>query len=271
MTSAARPPGATQGWLDGLVTLAVGGAAGIGRGVVEAFVEEGADVAVFDRDAERLEELADSSVDLLTIAGDATEAAAVADAVRATVSRWGRLDVLLVFVGVFDWYRSLEDMTAEELELGFDELFAVNVKSTLFAVQAAAPHLRESRGNVVLTLSTSSFYPGRGGPLYVASKFALRGLVLQLGHELAPDVRVNGVAPGATIATNLSGLQALGNADIRLGEQPGRAEDIAARTPLAIAMAPSDHAAAYILLASGRGRGLSGVIVNSDGGMAVGG
>ena len=54
----------------------------------------------------------------------------------------------------------------------------------------------ESRGSIVLTCSTSGFYPGRGGVLYVASKFAVRGLVVALAHELAPDVRVNACRAG---------------------------------------------------------------------------
>lgn len=258
-----------SGWVRDRVTLAIGGASGIGRGVVHEFLAEGARVAVLDRDRGAVEQLMGEEPDVLGITGDATNHGVAADAVDATVERWGRLDVLLCFAGVFDWYRRLEDMTADEVASGFDELFAVNVKSALFAVHAATQELRRSRGNIVLTLSTSSFYPGRGGSLYVASKFALRGLVLQLGHELAPEIRVNGVAPGGTVATNLSGLQALDTADRRLGDQPDRASDIASRTPLEVAMTPEDHAAVYVLLASDRARGLSGVIVNSDGGMAV--
>lgn len=264
-----RAPDRRPGWLDGSVALAVGGASGIGRGAVEAFLDEGAIVDVLDRDEERLDTLVAEHPGVTTTVGDATDQATVRSAVDATVQRHGRLDTLLVFVGVFDWYRALEDMTADELSAAFDELFTVNVKASLLAVHAAVAHLRANKGNIVLTLSTSSFYPGRGGTLYVASKFALRGLVVQLGHELAPEVRVNGVAPGGTVATNMSGLAALGTAQRRLGDQPGRADDVAARTPLQVAMGPADHAGAYVYLASPRARGVTGVIVNSDGGMAV--
>ena len=77
--------------------------------------------------------------------------------------------------------------------------------AVIVSVQASLPALAASRGNVVLTCSTSGFYPGRGGTLYVASKFAVRGLVVALAHELAPDVRVNAVAPGGTLGTDLRG------------------------------------------------------------------
>ena len=69
------------------------------------------------------------------------------------------------------------------------------MKSQLASVRATLPELRRAGGSVVLTVSTSGFYPGRGGVLYVASKFAVRGCVIALAHELAPEVRVNGIGP----------------------------------------------------------------------------
>ena len=79
----------------------------------------------------------------------------------------------------------------------------------------------------MFTLSSSSFYAGRGGALYVSSKFALRGAVVQLAREVAPDVRVNGVAPGGTVGTDLRGPRSLGLDDHRLDDRPGRAEQLA--------------------------------------------
>jgi NAD(P)-dependent dehydrogenase (short-subunit alcohol dehydrogenase family) len=87
-----------------------------------------------------------------------------------------------------------------------DEMFTVNVKSHPHAVKAALPALRRgARGSVILTESTSAYYPGRGGVLYVSSKFAVRGLVAALAHELAPEIRVNGVAPGGTLCIPMAG------------------------------------------------------------------
>ena len=138
------------------------------------------------------------------------------------MDRFGGLDVLVNCVGIFDFYRKLESIDADMLDQAFDEMFAVNVKSHLHSVKAAIPALRESGGSIVLTESTSAYYPGRGGTLYVASKFAVRGLVTTLAYELAPDIRVNGVAPGGTLGTDLSGLATLGLTDNRLdGAGPG--------------------------------------------------
>ena len=114
------------------------------------------------------------------------------------VGEHGGLDVLVSCVGLFDFYRGARDLARDDVRPAFDELFHANVASPLLAVHAALDALTASRGAVVLTCSTSGFYAGRGGVLYVASKFAVRGLVVALAHELAPDIRVNAVAPGGT-------------------------------------------------------------------------
>ena len=140
---------------------------------------------------------------MLSVAGDATTAGANQAVVGAALQRWGRLDVAASFVGVFDLYTPLLDVPADRFDATFAEVFDLNLKSPMLTARAAAPALRAQRGALVLTLSSSSFYAGRGGALYVSSKFSLRGLVTQLAHELAPDVRVNGVAPGGTLDTDL--------------------------------------------------------------------
>lgn len=258
-----------KGWLDGCVALISGGGSGIGRAVAGAFVDEGAAVGVLERDEEKCTALAELGDRLVVIQGDATSAEDNARAVRRTVEAFGGLDTLATFVGVFDHYTPLLEIPDDRLDDAFAEIFEMNVKSVLLAVRAAEPHLRSRRGSIVITCSSSSFYPGRGGPLYVATKFALRGLVLQLGHELAPEIRVNGVAPGGTLRTDLRGLGSLGLAEDALNDRPGRAESQRQRTPLQVAMEGDDHAGAYVYLASGRARGVSGEIIRSDGGMAL--
>jgi NAD(P)-dependent dehydrogenase (short-subunit alcohol dehydrogenase family) len=258
-----------MGWLDGKVGLLVAGGSGIGRAVVDAFVAEGAAVGVLELDPAKCDALAGLGRSVHAIRGDATARHDCARAVTETLDAFGRLDALAVFVGIFDYYRSLRDIPPERLEPAFREMFTVNVLSSLVPAQAALEPLAASHGTITLTLSTSSFYPGRGGALYVASKFALRGLVTQLGHELAPDVRVNGVAPGGTLDTDLRGLRSLGLHERRLGATPDRAADLRARSPLDVALGPLDHAGAYVFLASDRACGITGEVVRSDGGIRV--
>jgi len=188
---------------------------------------------------------------------------------NAVTGAFGGLDVLVNCVGIFDFYRGIADIDDDQLDGAFDEIFAVNVKSQLACVRAALPELRRSGGSVVLTVSTSGFYPGRGGILYVASKFAVRGCVIALAHELAPRVRVNGVAPGGTLGTELTGPASLGLADRVLGSAPGREQDLRDRTPLRVALTGEDHSGSYVFLASDRARGITGTIVHSDGGTGI--
>jgi NAD(P)-dependent dehydrogenase (short-subunit alcohol dehydrogenase family) len=258
-----------MGWLDGKRALVVGAGSGIGRAVLAAFASEGARVAALELDPAKAARLAQELPDGVVTRGDATAVADARAAVSAVTEAFGGLDVLVNCAGIFDFYRGLADLDDDVFDAAFDEMFAVNVKSQLVCVRAALPQLRRARGSVVLTVSTSGFYPGRGGVLYVASKFAVRGCVVALAHELAPDIRVNGVAPGGTLGTELTGPASLGLAGRALGAEPGREQDLRARAPLRVALTGDDHAGSYVFLASDRARGVTGTVVHSDGGMGI--
>lgn len=259
------------GWLDGKRALVVGAGSGIGRAVVDAFRTEGAKVAVLERDRGKCEALRQECPEVPVVEGDAIERAANERAVAAAVDAFGGLDTLINCVGIFDFYRGILDLDADELPAAFDEIFRTNVLSHLQSVKAAVPALKAATASsIVLAESASSFYPGRGGVLYVSSKFAVRGLVSTLAHELAPDIRVNGVAPGGTLNTDLRGAASLGLQDVRLDDTPGRADDLAARTPLNVALSGPDHAWSFVFLASDRSRGITGDTVHPDGGSGLG-
>ena len=258
-----------MGWLEGKRALVAGAGSGIGRAVVDAFGAEGAQVGALELDQAKADRLAAEVPGCVAVRGDATSLADARTAVEAVTSSFGGLDVLVNCVGIFDFYRGLADIADEALDAAFDEIFAVNVKSQLVCVRAALPELRRAGGSVVLTVSTSGFYPGRGGVLYVASKFAVRGCVIALAHELAPQVRVNGVAPGGTLGTELTGPRSLGLAGQVLGATDGREQDLRRRTPLQVALTGEDHAGSYVFLASDRARGITGTVVHSDGGTGV--
>ncbi|WP_055403926.1 MULTISPECIES: 3-(cis-5,6-dihydroxycyclohexa-1,3-dien-1-yl)propanoate dehydrogenase [unclassified Mycobacterium] len=259
------------GWLEGKRALVVGGGSGIGRAVVDAFGAEGAKVAVLERDNDKCEALRRQLPGVPVIQGDAITRDANERAVDAAVDAFGGVDTLVNCVGIFDFYKGIGDIEADALPGAFDEIFRTNVLSHLQSVKAALPRLRAGTGpSIVLTESASSFYPGRGGALYVSSKFAVRGLVAALAHELAPRIRVNGVAPGGTLGTDLRGLASLGLDGVRLDDKPGRAQEVAARTPLHVALSGEDHAWSFVFLASDRARGITGESVRPDGGFGLG-
>jgi phthalate 3,4-cis-dihydrodiol dehydrogenase len=260
------------GWLTGRRALVVGAGSGIGRAVVDVFLCEGAHVAVLERDLRKGRALSAAHPEVPVTLGDATTYIANEHAVAAAVEAFGGVDILINCVGVFDFYRSIEDLDIGVLDDAFDEIFHINVKSHLLSVKAALPALHKSDNPVILlTESTSAYYAGRGGALYVASKFAVRGLVTALAHDLAPAIRVNGVAPGGTIGTDLRGMATLGTAERSLSDTAKRAEELSDRVPLHVALSADDHAWSYVFLASDRARGITAGVIHPDGGMSVAG
>lgn len=259
-----------MGWLEGRVALVTGGASGIGRAVVERFVEEGARVGVFDRSPDRVHELEEQLDGVIGVEGDVTSFADNERAVAAVVAAFGGLDVFVGNAGVFDYFSSLAQLSGEQLDSSFDELFGVNVKGYLLGAKAALPALLNSdAASIIFTGSNASFYPAGGGPLYTASKHAVLGLVRQLAYELAPKIRVNCVAPGGTL-TDLRGLGNLDQGGTALDAVPEIADLIRGTNPLGLAQQPADHAGAYVLLASApNSRAMTGVVLNSDGGIGV--
>lgn len=259
-----------MGWLDERVALVTGGGSGIGRAVVTRFLEEGARVGVVDRSPDRLRQLEKDCDGVIAIQGDVTSFTDNERAVAKVVAAFGRLDVFVGNAGVFDYFASLAELSADQLAGSFDELFGVNVKGYLLGAKAALPQLlRSDAASMIFTASTAAFYPAGGGPLYTASKHAVIGLVRQLAYELAPRIRVNAVAPGGT-ATELRGLLNLKQADILLSGVPNIEDLMRTSNPLGLFQDPGDHAGAYVLLASTENsRAMTGVVLNSDGGIGV--
>lgn len=265
----------SAGWLDGDVALITGGGSGIGRAVAERFLAEGASVALFGRDYDKLKVVAEESgagERVLAIAGDVRDPESIQAAVRETVDHFGQLNVLVPNAGIWDYNRSVTRLGGAELSKAFDELFAINVKGYLLTVEAAWRELVKSRGSIVMTLSNASFHPAGGGPIYTASKFACRGLVTQLAYELAPKVRVNGVAVGG-MNTDLRGPESIGLKGRSIADSFARSE-VTGNNPLIplhdASVDPKDFTGSYVLLASQRNSSnITGAIIPADGGIAV--
>lgn len=256
-----------MGLLESRTCVVTGGASGIGRAVVERFVTEGATVGVLDQAGRGLDDLAASHGDaVLSVRGDVRYPESHERIVQHLVERTGRLDVVVCCAGRFDFQRSLADLSGEQLCSAFEEVFAINVLGCLLAVRVAEPELRRSQGNVILTSSSSAFYAEGAGALYGSSKWAVRGLVPHLARELAPDIRVNGVAPGGTGKTRLQGLTSLGQ-DYTVDHIAGRDERLTGENLLGRALEPEDHVGAYLYLAcASLSQAVTGVTLSSDGG-----
>jgi 2,3-dihydroxy-2,3-dihydrophenylpropionate dehydrogenase len=263
------------GWLKDYVALITGGGSGIGRAVAERFIAEGACVTIIGRNAEQLEEASQASADpsrLHTVAADVRRSEQLHHAVAETVQRFGKLDTLVANAGIWDYHRQLTKLSAVQLETTFDEIFAINVKGYLLAAEAAWRELVKSRGSIVMTLSNASFYVNGGGPVYTASKHACLGLMRELAYELAPKVRVNGVACGA-MNTKLRGPEALDLHDRTLASSFAKKGPDDPPPPIPLhdsSTDPRDFTGSYVLLASREQSGpITGQVIEVDGGIGV--
>jgi cis-2,3-dihydrobiphenyl-2,3-diol dehydrogenase len=256
-----------MGWLNNKVALVTGGASGLGRAIVERFLQEGAKVAILDRSRERSEQLA-AQLGILASIGDVTSLADNRRAVAETVAKFGQLDCLVGNAGIWDFNMPLVDLPDDRIGEAFDELFGVNVKGYLLGAKAAYRELAKTRGSIIFTVSNAGFYPCGGGPLYTASKHAVVGLIRQLAYELAPKIRVNGVAPGA-IPTDLRGPASLAMAERSIAQVPLK-EAVERGLPLGKLPEPRDYTGPYVLLASAENSSTAtGGVIICEGGIGI--
>ncbi|MHA6797052.1 SDR family NAD(P)-dependent oxidoreductase [Pseudonocardia bannensis] len=255
-----------MGCLDDQVALIVGAAGGIGRAVVRRYLADGATVLAVDRSEERLAELQAESGGhprLATMAADASTWAGCKAMVARAVTEFGGLDVLVSCVGVYDHGVRLVDIPGERLTDAFDECFRANVGSLLLCIRAAIEPLAARGGRIVVTGSFAGHRPSGGGVLYTSAKHAVVGLVSQLAYELAPKIRVNGVAPGVA-KTVMSGLRSL-DQEPRDALQPGTEDAL----PLQTLPHTDDYGAVYALLGSAESAVITGTVVVADSGLLV--
>jgi NADP-dependent 3-hydroxy acid dehydrogenase YdfG len=179
------------------VTLITGGSSGIGAATARALLQQGHRVAVTGRDADRLAAFAASvAADgagerLLTISGDAGDPTHVASAVRQVVGLWGRLDVVVANAG-YSLPGTLEDHDPDAMR----GMILTNVLGPALLVRETLPHLRESRGRIVVVGSVAGIR-NTPGNLYSVTKWAVHALVENVRLLVAKDrVGVTLVAPG---------------------------------------------------------------------------
>lgn len=191
----------------------------------------------------------------LLLQADLAQADAADGLVARTIDRFGRLDGLANNASAF-----FPTPFGEVAPAQWQSLFDANVRAPFFLSQAAAPHLRKTRGAIVNITDIYAERPLHAYSAYCMSKAALSMMTQSLALELAPDVRVNAVAPGAILWPE-------GAADHHGAE---RQAAIVARTPLARTGTPDDIAeAVHWLLASARFT--TGETVHVDGGRLLAG
>lgn len=187
---------------------------------------------------------------VLAQCADLDDTAALDELVRRAIDAWGHLDALVNNASTF-YPTPLGTVTESQ----WDALLGSNLKAPFFLCQAAAPHLARRQGAIVNLVDIYAERPLKGYPAYSIAKAGLAALTRSLAVELAPDVRVNGVAPGAILWPE----QADG------GQTQA---DILARIPLARSGGPADIAGAVRFLLE-EAPYITGQIIAVDGGRSI--
>ena len=259
-----------MGLVTGHKIVAIGAGSGLGRGVVRRLIEDGAKVTVLEISDEKVDAIrAEFGDSVVAIAGDASKLADLERCRAAHVEAFGQLDALICFQGIFDGNVPLTSIEPEKIDALFDELFRINVKSSILAARVFIELLQKSAGAIVLTSSNAAYAADGGGAFYSATKGAIRSLVGQLAFEFAPNVRVNAVAPGAIAKSELRGPTALGMDNFKQSDIP---EDLFLESFHRLALMPElpsaeDYAETYAFLASHQNKIMTGQTILTEQGL----
>ena len=241
--------------LAGKVAIVTGGASGLGRAMVELFVEEGARVVIADVDADGgtafAEQLGPDAVFQRT---DVSDADRIQAAVDRAVEHFGGLHVMCNNAGIGGTFkRFLDDDFAD-----FDRVMAVNIFGVMVGSQRAARHMAANGGGVIVnTTSIGGINAGAGVMTYRATKAAVIHFTRSIAVELAAQgIRVNCVAP-AHIPTAINAAM-------------DQSLIVRAMQPLQRVGTPRDVAEAVLYLASDRAAQVTGVVLPVDGGTTAG-
>lgn len=242
--------------LQGKKAIVTGGTRGIGFAVVQTFLKNGASVALFGSRQETVDKalaaLKEENPDweVIGMAPDLTDYAAVDAAFAEVEKAFGRIDILVNNAGI-SAREPLYDYTPE----AFEKIMRLNVSAVFNGCRAAAPRMKaQGGGSIINTSSMVSLYGQPSGVGYPTSKFAVNGMTRSLARELGRDnIRVNAVAPGVTRTDMVANLP------------QEIVQRVCAPIPLGRMGEPEEVANAFLFLASDLASYITGEILQVDG------
>ncbi len=252
--------------LQGKTVLITGSAAGIGAATAAQFARRGCNVTVnYSRSAAEAQAVAEEcrkcGGKAIVVQADVASDADCRRLVQSALDAFGGLDILVNNAGItrFVDFADMEALTEEV----WNQLFRVNVYGTFFCTRAAAPTLKKSGKGAIINIASTAGLFGTGSSIaYAASKAAVVNMTKALARTLAPEIRVNAVAPGPVDTRWL--IRGLGQAGYR-----ALTESVNQTSPLRKVSTPEDVAEVIVWLAEGADN-ITGEIIKVDGGIHLG-
>jgi 3-oxoacyl-[acyl-carrier protein] reductase len=191
--------------LEGKVAIVTGGGKGIGKAYTKGLASEGARVVMAEIDvaavARTEDEFRRQDLDVTAIPTDVTDEASVNKMVEETISRYGRIDILVnnaAYFAALPDHKSWLEIDVKE----WDQVMAVNLRGVFLCAKAVGAHMQEQQSGSIINVASSTFINGgQTGVHYTASKAGVMGFTRGLARNLGPfGVRANSIAPGATLS-----------------------------------------------------------------------
>ncbi|MFD7478997.1 SDR family NAD(P)-dependent oxidoreductase [Streptomyces sp. NPDC059837] len=247
--------------LEGKVAVVTGGASGVGLGIAQEFVDQGATVVITDLQQDQI----DAAIAVIGpkasgVVADVSKLADMKAVYAEVIALHGRLDAVVANAGI-GAHAPLEAITEDE----FDRTFNINVKGVLFTVQPAIP-LLPSGGTIVVIGSTASIQPPRGMSLYAGAKAAVRNCVrVWIQDVKGSGIRINVLSPGAVDTESLRRALAMAQGADKVD---AAVKAMGEGNPTGRIAEPREMGKAAAFLSSDASSFVTGVELFADGGMA---
>ena len=247
--------------LNNKTAIVTGGASGFGKGIVEKFIKEGANVVIADINYDLAKELVDSiGKNAFAVKVDVSKKNDVDNMISLSLEHFSEVNILVQNAAIGMKPQPLLE-TSEEL---FDKLFAINVKSVFLGAKAIIPLFKkQGKGGIILnTVSTAALRPRPGLTVYNSTKGALIPMTKALALEVSEfNIRVNGICPVAGETPMLNDF---------LGSNPEENhKKFISTVPLGRLAEPRDVANAALYLCSDEADFITGVMLEIDGGRTI--